>query len=152
MSDSHGNKDAMLKAIALELPELILHLGDHDKDCVSIGWEYPEIPIHSVRGNCDRLSDNIDIDEFTLGGKRFLITHGHLYNVKTGYSYIISFAASRGADILLFGHTHIPYYAEVENVTVINPGSIGTIGKTYAILELKNGDVTCMIKKVRKFF
>jgi putative phosphoesterase len=148
MSDSHGNKDAMLKAVTLESPELILHLGDHDKDCDSIEWEYPEIPLRSVKGNCDRMSDNIEIDEFTLSGKRFFMTHGHLYNVKTGYTYVINSAASRGADILLFGHTHIPYYSKGENITIINPGSIGMGEKTYAILDFGNDDVICTIKKV----
>ena len=149
MSDSHGNKDAMLKAVGLELPELILHLGDHDRDCGVIEWEFPEIPFRTVKGNCDRSSAGLDIDEFTLGGKRFFMTHGHLYGVKTGFSSIINSAACRGADVLLFGHTHIAHYSVLENITIINPGSIGMSGKTYAVIELGNSDVTCEIKWVR---
>ena len=148
MSDSHGNKDAMLKAVSLESPGLILHLGDHDWDCSAIEWKYPEIPLRSVKGNCDRSSDGLETDEFTLCGKRFFITHGNLYKVKTGFSSIINSACVRGADIMLFGHTHTPHYSMLENITIINPGSIGMGGKTYAVLEFKNGAMTCNIKQV----
>lgn len=148
MSDSHGNKEALLKATALELPGLILHLGDHDRDCTVVEWEYPEIPLRCVRGNCDRSSSGLDADEFVLGGKRFFMTHGHMYMVKTGYSSIIDYAACRGADVLLFGHTHVPYYSIWENLSIINPGSIGMGGKTYAVLDFKNGNLTCEIKGI----
>jgi len=138
----------MLKATALESPQLILHLGDYDRDCGLVEWEFPEIPLRSVRGNCDRSSAGLDVDEFTLSGKRFFMTHGHLYNVKTGYSSIFNSAACRGVDVLLFGHTHIPYYSVYENISIINPGSIGMGGKTYAVLEFKDSEVKCEIKKV----
>ena len=148
MSDSHGAKASMLKAVALESPDLILHLGDHAKDCTVIEWEHPAIPLRSVKGNCDRSSTEPEADEFTLSGKRFFMSHGHLYGVKTGYSSIISAATGRGADVLLFGHTHIPYSNVIDNLTIVNPGSIGSGSKTYAVLGFKNGVVTYEIKTV----
>jgi len=138
----------MLKAVARETPELILHLGDYDRDCGSIEWEYPEIPLRSVRGNCDRSSTGLEIDEFTLGGKRFMLTHGHLYRVKTGLSTIIDYATRRGADVVLFGHTHLAHYSTPESISVVNPGSIGMGAKTYAVLELENGVITCDLKRI----
>ena len=110
LSDSHGNVGAIMDALAKESPDMMLHLGDHDKDCAKAKVEYPEIQVRSVRGNCDISSFELDIDEFTIGGRRFFMTHGHLYGVKTEISPIISAAALRGADILLFGHTHIQYH------------------------------------------
>ena len=148
MSDSHGNKDAILKAVAKEAPEMVLHLGDHDRDAAIIAEDFPGIPVRTVSGNCDRSSTGPDSDEFSLGGKRFFLSHGHQYRVKTGLSSIISAAAARDASVLLFGHTHIQYYNTKESLTVINPGSIGMGGKTYAVLELKNGDVACEIKRI----
>jgi len=148
MSDSHRDTSAMLKATALELPELILHLGDNDKDCTSIEWEFPEIPLRSVRGNCDRSSSGLDMAEFTINGKRFYMTHGHMHHVKSGLSSLISFSSRRGAEIVLFGHTHNPHYSVSDNITLINPGSIGMGGKTYAVLDLKNGDIVCDIKRL----
>ena len=148
MSDSHGNRDNMLDAVALESPELILHLGDHDRDCSCIEFEYPEIPLRSVRGNCDRSSAGLDMDEFAVSGKRFFMTHGHYYSVKTGKAKIVNAAVNWGVDILLFGHTHIPHYSVVDNIAVINPGSIGSSSKSYAVLEIKNGAVSCELKRI----
>ena len=149
VSDSHGHNENIQKAVAYETPDLILHLGDHDKDCSVIEQDHPEIPLRTVRGNCDRSSAGLDEDEFTFAGKRFYMTHGHLYGVKTGKASIISFAESRGIDILLFGHTHIPFYKEHNDLVVINPGSTGDSNKTYAILELKDGVASCEIKSVK---
>jgi len=33
-----------------------------------------------------------------------------------------------------------------ENINVINPGSIGSSEKSYAVLEIKNGALTCELK------
>jgi len=148
MSDSHGNTGAMLKAVVRESPDMILHLGDHDKDCAVIEEDHPEIPLRSVRGNCDRSSTGLDRDQFTLCGKLFFMTHGNLYRVKTGFSSVIEAAARRGADVLLFGHTHIPHYSVQDKTTIVNPGSIGTGGKTYAVLDLRDGTVKCEIINV----
>ena len=145
-SDTHSYKSCMIAAIELESPDLILHMGDHDKDCAEIEQKYPQIPLRCVKGNCDRMSSNKDVDEFTFAGKRFFITHGHQYGVKTGLKDVIKAAYENGADILLFGHTHIPYTQKFENMLIINPGSAGSSSKTYAVLEIKNGDVVFEIK------
>ena len=149
MSDSHGNKNAILKAVAIEAPDLILHLGDNDRDISAVGEEFPEIPYRTVRGNCDHSSAGLDTDEFTLGDKRIFMTHGNLYGVKTGYSSIINSASCRGANLLLFGHTHVPYHSVLENITIVNPGSIGMGAKTYAVLELKDGGISCDILSLK---
>jgi len=146
MSDSHGNKNNMLNAVKLESPDWILHLGDNDRDCSNIEAVYPDIPLRTVRGNCDRFSAGLDIDEFELEGKRFYMTHGHLFGVKSGKAKIIQAATDKGADILLFGHTHVPHYSVSGDLTIINPGSISSGGKYYAVLEIKNGAVECELK------
>jgi len=137
----------MLSAIYLESPDLILHLGDNSKDCDAIVDEFPNIMLRSVRGNCDYSFSGLAHDEFMLEGKNFFMTHGHNFSVKTGLTGIIRIAVERNVDVLLFGHTHIPYNATVEGVLVVNPGSIG-LGKTYAILELENGEVSCELKSL----
>jgi len=148
MSDSHWNTKSMLIAVARESPGLILHLGDHDSDCSAIEEGFPEIPIRSVRGNCDRNSTGPDRVEFTLGGMLFFMTHGNLYSVKAGYSPIIEAARRKGAAVLLFGHTHVPYLSAGGGLTIVNPGSIGMGEKTYAVLETRDGTVECEIRKV----
>ena len=146
MSDSHGNKKAILQAVALESPNLILHLGDHDRDCLAIEDEYPDIPLRSVRGNCDLASIGADTEVFQLGEKRIFMTHGHLFKVKIALYSLYNTAIDRGVDILLYGHTHIQHFEVHDRLTVINPGSISGYRKTYAVLEIKNSDVTCNIR------
>ena len=148
MSDSHGSKNNLLDAVALESPEMILHIGDNNKDCAAIESLYPDIPLRSVRGNCDTHSAGLDIDEFVIDGICFLMTHGHLFGVKTSMKRITEYAASRNADVLLFGHTHIPYYSIDDGMHVINPGSIRIGEKSYAVLVIKNGAVLCEHKKL----
>jgi len=138
----------MLDAVDIESPDFILHLGDNDRNCSAVESMYPHIPLRKVRGNCDRSSAELEIDEFVLEGKRFFMTHGHLFGVKTGKSRIIESAINRNADILLFGHTHVPHHSINNNLIVVNPGNIGEGGNTYAVLEIKNGDVTCELKKL----
>ena len=148
MSDSHDSRQRVLNAVALESPQWILHLGDNISDTVDIKLMHPDIPLRAVRGNCDRFSGGLDIDEFVLEDKRFLMTHGHLFGVKLGKTSIIQEAVNRGVDVLLFGHTHIQYYSVVDNLTILNPGSLGSGDKSYAVLEIKNGVVSCELKSL----
>ena len=58
-----------------------------------------------------------------------LLIHGHYYNVSVGAEYLKQEARARGFDIVMFGHTHRPFY-EVEkkegdkDLIVLNPGSL----------------------------
>jgi hypothetical protein len=147
-SDSHGKTAPMLEAVALETPGMILHLGDNERDCRDLEYEYPQIPLRTVRGNCDRVSAGLNIDEFTENGKRLLMTHGHLFGVKTGKNRIIDFANNKNADILLFGHTHIPHSSMNGKMAVICPGSIGDGTKSYAVVNITNGAVSFELKQL----
>jgi len=146
-SDSHRAKGSMLDVVLLEAPETILHLGDHDKDADAVSLAYPNIPVRRVRGNCDFASSSSEVDKFMLAGKRFFITHGHLFSVKSTLNSITKAASENDADILLFGHTHIPYSAKLDNLIIINPGAIGS-GHSYAVLEIKNGAVDYELKTI----
>ena len=147
MSDSHGSKKNMFDALEIESPDVILHLGDNIRDCYDIEAMHPEIMLRSVKGNCDQGYPGLEMDEFTLEGKRIFMTHGHLFSVKIGKKRIDEAATARDVDILLFGHTHIPYYNEKDGLITINPGSIG-LDKSYAVLEIKNGEVECELKSL----
>jgi len=148
MSDSHGNKENMLNAVDLESPGMILHLGDNDRDCTDIEFVYPDIPLRSVRGNCDRGSAGLDMDEFMVDDKRLFMTHGHLFSVKAGKARIIEAAISRNVDILLFGHTHLPHYSIINNLVVVNPGSIGLGSKSYAVIDISDGEIFCELNRI----
>ena len=146
-SDSHGNTPPMLDAVLKENPQLILHLGDHSRDSIKLLEAYPRIPLRAVRGNCDGMAAEPDSDEFVIHDKRIFMMHGHLYGVKLGLGSALNTAMLHRADILLFGHTHMPYKETVEGLLAVNPGSIGMGQKTYAVLEIEDGAVDCKIVK-----
>ena len=154
-SDSHGSASNMSRAIdrQIKTPEAILFLGDGARDLDRLF--VCDIPIWAVRGNCDwASSDYADKNERLLyfEGHTILLCHGHEWGVKGGLGGLIAHAAEVGADIVLFGHTHVPTLttiAEGETVgkTVLsrpmylfNPGSIGDEG-SFGVLTLKGENV-----------
>jgi len=67
------------------------------------------------------------------------------------YKYVEKAEAERfemnGADLMLVGHTHVPYEVKKGNVWVVNPGSVGFPADgdpraSYAILDTKTRQVT----------
>ena len=147
MSDSHGAKNSMLQAVKKESPDYILHLGDNEWDTSVLSEIYPDIPLRVVKGNCDGFSGLPATEGFALEGKNILMTHGHLFYVKTSMSRLQKYAKEQKPDIVLFGHTHIPYKEEWKDMLFINPGSIGySTPKTYAVISIIDGMITCEFK------
>jgi putative phosphoesterase len=148
LSDSHGNTQVLLDAVFDEKPQQILHLGDYEKDCDKVRAVYPGIDLRAVRGNGDFRGREPAYDEFVVENKRIFMTHGHLYGVKSSLDSVLNAGFMRSADILLFGHTHMPYYEVVEKMHVLNPGSIAFGAQTYAVLEIEHGVIRCCIKNL----
>ena len=143
-SDSHRELDGMRTVIAQEKPDYVFHLGDHDTDAEALMREYDTLPIVTVRGNCDGWSDTPKTRVFNLGGKRFFLCHGHTLGVKEGYLRATYAALEQKADVLLFGHTHIPCCACEETepgqrLYLLNPGSCGGYRPTYGRILLEPG-------------
>jgi len=136
-SDSHGHSDLMEAAIGRHADcEMLLFLGDGIRDAEAVFDKYPRIPRILVMGNCDfsafaPWSDYTTEALFSAGDSSIFLTHGHLYHVKSTFVPARRRAAEKGADLLLFGHTHrgeiLHFEAESENgraLTAMNPGSI----------------------------
>jgi putative phosphoesterase len=141
LSDSHSRRSMIEEAIARQIkkPDAIIFLGDGLRDIVSA--DIGDIPVYSVAGNCDAGSVFFDSNTPTeqnliIGDKRIFFTHGHKYGVKSTLSPLLSEGVKRGADIILFGHTHMPFERVLtpdndhgiktdKSVYIMNPGSIG---------------------------
>ena len=150
-SDSHGETSLMMEAVRRTRPDVIIHLGDHDRDAVELRHAFPEIPLYSVCGNCDLMPLAPARDTVPLGQVKAFITHGHLYSVKFGRVDSLVYAAMEaGANIALFGHTHEPMNEQIGGVHIINPGTAGKGRRlTWALLEVfDNGGVYCSIKEL----
>ena len=143
-SDSHGTADNMLKAVAKEDPDMLIHLGDGEPDLRAVADRYPELPIRNVRGNCDIYSSAPSEITFSVEGIRFFITHGNLYSVKdTEPSDLIMAAAlENDADVVLHGHRHIPYIEKTLGTIFMDPGTCQRCSHaTYGIIEIRNGRI-----------
>ena len=147
-SDSHGAAFAMRQVIESHTNAThILFCGDGLRDIATLEEVFPTRVFLSVRGNCDGLLSAFDVPTerlLTLGNLRILCMHGHTHGVKGGYGVAASYAASAGAELLLFGHTHVPYEGRLcvkgKTVHLFNPGSIGRSvdGKSsYGVLTIR---------------
>ncbi|NTW70915.1 MAG: metallophosphoesterase [Eubacteriaceae bacterium] len=122
-SDSHGDTRKM-KEIASNSHhvDLILHLGDNVLDAIELNNATP-VKVLWVKGNTDHgdAPDELVVD---AGEHKILMTHGHKYGIKAGLQRLYYKCKETGADIALFGHSHIALNEEFGEVIFLNPGSI----------------------------
>ena len=143
-SDSHATLRLMRKAIACVKPDWVAHLGDFYEDAEALAEEFPQIPFYIVPGNCDKyrsggLQPGILCPSF--GGVRFYMAHGHDHRVKMTLSMLVADGQRAGAQVALYGHTHVADLHQEGNLWVVNPGSCGHAGGTAALIEVKDGCV-----------
>ncbi len=123
-SDSHGKINPMLEAIDKYNPDAVFHLGDVMADADQISIAYPTLKLYKVAGNCDFFLQNSPLEQMAhLEGKTILYLHGHTQSVKLGLDSVLYKADSLKANILLFGHTHIPLKRQFGELLAVNPGA-----------------------------
>ena len=151
ISDTHGRTDRLSEIMRRTNCGILLFLGDGLRDLQVVR---DDVTVRAVRGNCDFYG--ADIPETRLevfGPYRVFMTHGHRYSVKLGLGAAIGAAARANADVLLYGHTHVPEVTHLhagdqvggvvlqKPLTVLCPGSLGAPkdGRpTFATLTLRN--------------
>jgi uncharacterized protein len=137
VSDSHGltKELEVLRERHLNEVDLMIHCGDSEMmpdDKVMNGYL-------TVKGNCD--IGGYPLETTTeIAGRKFFVTHGHKYSVKSSLMNLKYKAAEVGADIACFGHSHVLGAEVIGDTLFLNPGSIRMprerFEKTYVILEL----------------
>jgi len=157
LSDSHGNI-AALKAV---FKWANAHIPPNDTICATaflgdgisdLNYAYDETGFYSdwklVKGNNDYGITMQETLTFDFEERHFFMCHGHRYNLYGGYDTLIKNARSAGADVALYGHSHIPYYKIVNGITLVNPGSVGRprskIGATFAVIECPQDKPLCV--------
>lgn len=142
-SDSHKRQGNLLDIFEKHLSntDLFINLGDGEDDIDNVLMLYPDIKLERVAGNCDFYSNLPLSKTINVCGKKIFFTHGHLFGVKHGYDVIAEHAKQTGADICLFGHTHIPYTQYIDNIYFMNPGAV--CDGIYGIIDITdNGTIT----------
>lgn len=126
MSDSHGNNYNVQQAVKLAGKiDMAFHLGDIETSVSNIETA-TRVLTYIVKGNCDynqELLERVIID--IGGGHRVFAAHGDKHAL---YAYGIDrlryAALENNCDIVLFGHTHQPFFKQEDGITFINPGSV----------------------------
>ncbi len=149
ISDSHRRASAILDAVEAH-PDIrhIIFLGDGTDDFEQVGYVYPDKILHAVCGNCDFASMLPTSKLITVNGIKIYACHGHLHRVKEGYESALAAAKANGAQILLFGHTHLPIATYYDGIHIMNPGSIGMprdSKPSYGIIEICDSGISTNI-------
>ena len=154
ISDSHNNEKAInIIKEYINNADVLLFLGDGEEDIGKIKESFKG-EVYAVNGNCDMYSKNPDELLLNFEGKKIFMCHGHKYNVKYSYNNIYYRGKELDADIVLFGHTHIPIIEVNDNMIMMNPGSISRgaamSGQSMGYIEIEKGEQPISyIKEVR---
>jgi len=139
-SDVHGDVHKLLTlSNEIEHAEKALFLGDGINTMEVLDTRLAN-KIIAVKGNCDLFCPLPEELVIELAGKKIFMTHGHNYDVKISMNKIAAKALEVGADITLFGHTHV--YQQKNNIVNVPAVKDGkyikiTLGKEIKI-ELKH--------------
>lgn len=143
MSDSHGWTEEVERIIKRHEEEVqgIIHCGDSELQANAEVFAQTAV----VRGNCDMDSDFPEEVKQAFGPLTFFVAHGHLLNVKRTSMNLLYKAEEAEADVVCFGHTHIPVAVQEKGKVLINPGSMRLPREypqgTYVLAEKKGEDL-----------
>ncbi len=124
VSDTHGhNRDFLEAAIDIEKVDMLFHLGDYVKDAKKIA-QILKLDYMTVRGNGDYGIMDVNEDELLeINGKKIFLTHGHRYQLGYNFDKLYTRGHELSADLILFGHTHVPIIHREKGIILMNPGS-----------------------------
>ena len=118
--------------------DAVVFLGDGESEAKWLKRRL-KMPFEYVAGNCDWSSKAPREIFLHFAGHTIMATHGHMHDVKWQMDSLSYYAEAHGADIVLYGHTHIPKAEFVGPVLTVNPGAL--MNGYYAELELDGGRV-----------
>lgn len=143
VSDSHGSVKELkqLKERYEGNVDVMIHCGDSE-----LTSHHSELEgFHVVKGNCDFAGDFPNDIITDVQSTRFLVTHGHLYNIKMTLQTLLYRAKEAEANVVCFGHSHILGVEIIDDILFINPGSIllprSRREKTFALLEIQESEI-----------
>lgn len=103
--------------------DLILHAGDlthigllEDLSCIA--------PVRAVRGNCDDWDVSLPLrDVVECGTLRIGLIHGDSGKGKSTPDRAYQAFKDSSVDLIVFGHSHVPFMEWRESILMFNPGS-----------------------------
>ncbi|WP_054695449.1 YfcE family phosphodiesterase [Syntrophomonas palmitatica] len=119
-----GDTHARIEKIKAELqrvkPDLMIFTGDFYADAVRLS-HHLGIKFRGVKGNCDSTPAGDEEQYLDIESYHFYIIHGHQYGVKNGLQSLYYRGEEKQADVVLFGHTHVPFCEKINKIWFLNP-------------------------------
>lgn len=136
LSDTHGDPNVIEQVYKQEQDaDAFFHCGDSELAYDDAHFN----DMYRVKGNCDFDRNFVDDLLVPIGDRSIFMTHGHLYNIKMTLTPLDYKAQETGADIVLFGHSHLLGAEQIGDTLFLNPGSLllprGGNPKSYATIE-----------------
>jgi len=145
LSDSHRDLSCLAFVLKRFAPKVdaIVHAGDGAEDvqaaAEALGIRLPRLEV--VRGNGDYEPQLRNRTLFGSADRPILLVHGHLEGAGEGLYGVVAAAAECGAKLVIFGHTHRPFFEEYHGILALNPGSIsrprGRSHPTFALVDAR---------------
>ena len=124
LSDVHGNLPLAEKVINENKNDVdyILYLGDWGHKDRTI---LKENNVIAIQGNHPHESEEEIVKFIQIEDVKIMMTHGHYYSSLSEYvSNKKLIKGSEGSSLILHGHTHIKKHDEIDEVIILNPGSL----------------------------
>lgn len=148
ISDNHGRIEPIQNILYQHQDaDAFIHCGDS------------ELPVNylagyvAVRGNNDFYAELPDYRVLEIGNHRILIAHGHRLMFLDNRELLVNKAKSLDCDVICFGHSHIFESRVIDDITLINPGSISKnrdgSAPSYAILTINNNQLSVERKEYK---
>lgn len=136
LSDVHESKKELKNFLLKYQKDFsgVFFAGDGLKSFEDLSFH---LPIYKVKGNCDffpHLDDPLEL-YLSVENIKIWLLHGHQYSVKSGLDKLIFQAINNNQQIVIFGHTHLPYKKEHQGIWFFNPGSFAQ--GSYGILRVE---------------
>ena len=117
-SDAHGNKQAIKRIIEFNPDaDYVISLGDSECRHSFL----LNLDIIAIKGNYPRDGGVSYESILEIEGKRLFLTHGHKFGVVNDLEKLLAKGKRIGADVLLYGHTHIPRFDIFEEIILFTP-------------------------------
>lgn len=141
VSDTHGKDKYLFNTLRrVGTIDLLIHLGDlgRREDYIK---SISSCPVEMIAGNNDYFNGLPKEKIILIGKYKVMLTHGHGYNVYYDTNKLKETARSRQADIVMYGHTHMPLIDLKDDIWAINPGSLALPRQsgrkpTFIIMEI----------------
>ncbi|HZG13875.1 MAG TPA: metallophosphoesterase family protein [Candidatus Bathyarchaeia archaeon] len=129
LSDTHLPKKGKQFPVAvlqgLQEADLIIHAGDWSS--MEVYEELSQLaPVKGVYGNIETEDILVHFPQkllLELAGYRIGVVHGDKGKGKTTPDRALSTFANEKVDLIIFGHSHIPFHETRNGVILFNPGS-----------------------------